>query len=343
MAEISRKPTLEDVARAAGVSRALVSIVMREAPGASEQTRARVLEIADDLGYRPDARARLLARATTRLLGIVYRVDALHHSDLLAPIYDAAETAGYELILSGRTRHHDERHAVNTLLGYRCDALLMLGTDMSEPELNRLSETLPVVLAGRRMSHPAPAIDSVRTDEVAGMRLAVNHLASLGHTEIVHVDGGPGTIQSDRRRGYRAAMAALGLRDRIRIATGDGLVEGGQAAAEAIFSTETHPTAVIAYNDETAFGVMRAVRRLGLAIPGDVSVVGYDGTRVAQLVPRPLTTIRQDAVAIGREAVRLAISRLEGEVASPTDEVLPPGFEAGETTGPVTAPTAGAA
>ena len=313
MADSIRKPTLEDVARAAGVSRALASIVMREAPGASARTRARVMAVADDLGYRPDVRARLLARASTRLLGVEYRVDSLHHADLIAPIYLAAEDAGYELILSGRTRHHDERHAVNTLLGYRCDALLMLGPDLGEPEINRLAETLPVVLAGRRMTHPAIGVDSVRTDEHAGLDLAVRHLAELGHLDIVHIDGGRNTIASDRRRGYRAAMTRLGLSDRIRILDGDGLVDGGIRAGERLLAIEPRPTGVVAYNDETAWGVMRALAGHGVAVPDDISVVGYDDTVLSQAAPRALTTIHQDAEAIGREAVSHAIRRLETE------------------------------
>jgi DNA-binding LacI/PurR family transcriptional regulator len=334
MAESIRKPTLEDVARAAGVSRALVSIVMRKAPGASEATRARVFAVADELGYHPDARARLLARASTRLLGVEYRVDSLHHADLIAPIYLVAREAGYELILSGRTRHHDERHAVGTLLGYRCDALLLLGPELSEPEINRFAATLPVVVVGRRMAHAVPTVDCVRTDEDAGLRLAVDHLAALGHTDIVHVDGGRSTIASDRRRGYRAAMTRLGLRDRIRILDGNGLIDGGLGAVEPFLALEPRPTAVVAYNDETAWGVMRGLSRRGLSVPGDVSVVGYDDTLLSQAAPRALTTIHQDAEAIGRRATRQAIRRLETDIAGATDEVLAPWFVGGETTGP---------
>ena len=178
MADPNRKPTLEDVARSARVSRALVSIVMREAPVASDATRARVREVAERIGYRPDARARLLARSSTRLLGVVYRVNALHHVDLLAPIYDAAEAARYEVILSGRTRSHDSG-MLNTLLDYRCEAILMLGPDLEEAEINRVAGSVPVVLAGRRMVHPAGAVDSIRTDEDQALRLAVDHLVGL--------------------------------------------------------------------------------------------------------------------------------------------------------------------
>ena len=295
-----RKPTLEDVARAAGVSRALVSIVIRDAPGASEQTRVRVLQVADDLGYRPDVRARLLARSSTRLLGVVYRVDSLHHADLLAPIYEAGDACGYELILSAKTRRHDERRAVNTVMGYRCDAILLLGPELPEPEINRLGTSVPVIVVGRRLVHRGDGVETVRTDEDHGMHLAVEHLVSLGHTRIALVGGGPGTMASDRRRGYRSGMARAGLHDRIHIVEGGETGDAGLLAARLLLAEDPSPTAIMTYNDETAWGVMRAAAEVGLAVPRDLSVVGYDGTTFSLYAPPELTTIRQDAESLGR-------------------------------------------
>jgi DNA-binding LacI/PurR family transcriptional regulator len=332
-ANAARKPTLEDVARAAGVSRALVSIVIRDAPGASKGTRARILAIADELGYRPDVRARLLARSASRLLGVTYRVGALHHADLLSPIYQAAESAGYEVILSGKTPRHDERHALDAVVGFRCDAILMLGPVLPEPEIGRFAASMPVVLVGRRLIHATEVIDTVRTDEDAGMRLAVDHLVALGHTRIALVGGGPGTIASDRRRGYRASMTRAGLRDHIQIIEGGEIGEGGRRAGVELLSKQPRPTGVIGFNDESAWGVMRAVADQHLAVPDDISVVGYDGSPLSRLAPRELTTVHQDAESIGRIGVERAISRLEAEVPV-ADVVLSPNLVEGETTGP---------
>ncbi len=235
---MARKPTLEDVARLAGVSRALVSIVIRGVPGASPETRARVMAVAGQLGYRPDVRARLLARTSSRLLGVTFRVGALHHDDLIPSIYAAAEAAGYEVILSGKTIAHDERQAVNALLGYRCDAILMLGPDLSEAELNDIATTIPVIVVGRRLIHHTDTVDVVRTHEHAGMGMAVEHLVRLGHTRITHVDGGPGTMASDRRRGYREHMTRLGLESEIRIVHGGETVEAGRQATAAALDVE---------------------------------------------------------------------------------------------------------
>lgn len=330
----TRKPTLEDVARAAGVSRALVSIVIRGMPGASEETRGRVLRVAADLGYRPDARARLLARASTRLLGVTYRVDSLHHADLLGPIYEEADAAGYELILSAKTRRHDERQAASTVMAYRCDAMLLLGPELPEPEMHRYAATLPVVVVGRRLVRRGDGIEVVRTDEDHGMRLAVDHLVGLGHVRISLVGGGPGTIASDRRRGYRTGMTRAGLRDHVRIVEGGETVDAGLRAAEVLLAATPRPTAIVTYNDEAAWGVMRAAARCGLAVPDDLSVVGYDGTSLSLLAPRTLTTVRQDAESIGRTSVRRAVARLTGAADAQWETVFRPSLVRGETTAP---------
>jgi DNA-binding LacI/PurR family transcriptional regulator len=330
---MGRTPTLEDVARSAGVSRALVSIVIRGVPGASPETRARVMAVADQLGYRPDVRARLLARTSSRLLGVTFRVGALHHDDLIPSIYAAAEAAGYEVILSGKTIAHDDRQAVNALLGYRCDAILMLGPDLSEAELNDIAASIPVVVVGRRLVHRTDTVDVVRTHEDAGMGMAVEHLVRLGHTRITHVDGGPGTMASDRRRGYREQMTRLGLRSEIRIVRGGETTEAGHRATAATLDTEPLPTAVICYNDECAWGLIRVAAERGLAIPRDLSVLGYDGSPLARLAPRQLTTVHQDSDALGRRSVEHAIARIE-DGAPVTDVVLTPSFVPGETTGP---------
>jgi DNA-binding LacI/PurR family transcriptional regulator len=332
----TRKPTLVDVAKAAGVSRALVSIIVRGAPGASDETRARVLAMAEELGYRPDTRARLLARSASRLLGVTYKVGSLHHADLLSPIYETAEAAGYEVILSGQTHQHDEHRAINVLLGYRCDAMLMISPDMTEAELQRLATTMPVLSLGRRMLHGAGGVDVVRTDEDTGIRLAVEHLVGLGHRRIAHVDGGHRTIASDRRRPYREHMTRLGLRDEIHVVTGGDDGESGRRGARALFAGDRLPTAVIVYNDESAWGVMRTLADHGLAVPQDVSVVGYDGSAVARMAPHELTTIRQDVAGLGHRAVERLIARLEQDVPV-GDLVLVPTFAPGETTGPAPA------
>jgi len=320
-----RRPTLEDVARAAGVSRALVSIVIRGAPGASDATRERVLGVAAEIGYRPDARARLLATSSTQLIGVVFNVQHAFHADLLAGIYAAAGLARYEVVLSGTTPAHDERRAIDALLGYRCDALLLLGPDGSGRRLAEIAARLPVVVVGRRVDAVASiGADAIRTDDAAGMRLAVEHLVGLGHRDIVHVDGGSGVKALDRRRGYRAAMTRAGLADRIRIVRGGQTAEHGAAAGAVIRALPVLPTGIVAFDDDCAFGVVDALRTAGIAVPADVSVVGYDGSRFSRFPLSDLTTVGQDAAALASLAVTRAVARLGGYGGTDRDVVLAP-------------------
>lgn len=317
-----RRPTLEDVATASGVSRALVSIVIRGAPGASDATRERVLRVAAELGYRPDVRARLLATTSTQLIGVVFNVQHAFHADLLAGIYATAERVGYEVVLSGTTPDHDERRAVDTLLGYRCDALLLLGPDETERRIAELAGRLPVVVIGRRAT--ARLADVVRTDDGIGMRLAVDHLAGLGHRNIIHVDGGPGVKASDRRRGYHAAMTRADLSDHIRILPGGQTAELGARAGHAIVAMKARPTAVVAFDDDCAFGLIDSVQSAGISVPGSLSVVGYDGSRFSRFPLSHLTTVGQDAAELAAIGVRRAVARLQGYEGPDRDVVLQP-------------------
>ncbi len=209
----SRRPTLQDVADLAGVSRALVSIVIRDVPGASDATRVRVKAAADELGYRPDNAARLLRQHRSRLIGVSYVAAQTFHAELLDEIYDAAERLRYDVVLSAVSDRRPGSRAVCTLLDDRCEAILLLGSQAPESEIVDLAAKVPVVVLARKM--PSVHVDVVRTDDEAGAVMAVNHLVGLGHRSIVHVDGGRGPGAQERRQGYRKAMRAAGLESRI--------------------------------------------------------------------------------------------------------------------------------
>ncbi|MCO7239248.1 LacI family DNA-binding transcriptional regulator, partial [Aeromicrobium sp. CnD17-E] len=144
------RTTLADVAREAGVSVALVSIVMRDAPGASDATRARVRDVADRLGYVPDQRARLLRSTDTRLLGVTFDLHQPFHGDLVEHLYAAAADHGYDVAISAVAPSRDERSAVQALRRERCDALVLLGPDLSPDELAALGADLPTLVVARR-------------------------------------------------------------------------------------------------------------------------------------------------------------------------------------------------
>ena len=328
----SRPPTLEDVATRAGVSRALVSIVVRGVPGASEATRERVLQIAADLGYRPDSRARLLAGRQSRLIGVTLVLNHPFHADLAEGIYTAAEPLGYEVVLSAVTEQRDSRRAINTLLDYRCAAAILVGAVVREPGLSVLGERLPVVVLGQRAR--STAVDVVRMADAKGMRLAVDHLVGLGHREIVHVDGGRGPGSADRRNGYREAMRRHGLADRIRIVAGGQSEEDGADAARELTDSGPPPSAVLTYNDRAAVGLLDVFVRAGIAVPDDTSVVGYDDSQVARLPYLRLTTVSQDAARMAQLAVERAVARLQHEDVAQREVVLTPHLAVRGTTAP---------
>ena len=321
------------MAAAAGVSTALVSIVVRGAPGASDTTRQRVLRIADELGYRPDTHARLLRSARTRLLGVVFGVQHAFHGDLLAGLYASADRHGYTLALSAVTPGRDEQRAVDDLVQDRCEGLVLLGPELPTPVLTGLAARLPVVVVARAVR--SATVDVVRTADAHGLEQAVDHLVDLGHRRIAHVDGGRAPGAGERRRGYRRAMRRHGLDEQVSIVPG-GLTEDDAAAAVAHLLDGPLPSALAVFNDRCAVGVLAALRAAGVDVPGQVSVVGYDDSRLARLHTVRLTTIGQDTNALADLAVARAAARLDGSPVSAREQVVAPHLVVRDTTGPPT-------
>ena len=325
----NRRPTLADVAARAGVSTALVSIVMRDAPGASTATRDRVRRAAAEIGYRPDSRARLLRSSRSRLLGVVFGVQADFHGDLVSGLYAAADRVGYELALSAVTPGRDEQRAVGSLLQDRCEALVLLGPQSPTAALADLATRLPVVVVARPVR--SSAVDVVRTADDEGARLAVEHLLALGHRDVVHVDGGRAPGAAERRRGYREALRTHGFE--AHVLPGGPTEEDGAAAARRLLSGPL-PGAVTVFNDRCALGLLDVLRRAGRTVPGDVSVVGYDDSRIARLSSVDLTSVAQDVEQLTTLAVGRALERLDSTPVRQRELVVPPRLVVRTTTAP---------
>jgi DNA-binding LacI/PurR family transcriptional regulator len=321
-ADRSPAVTMADVAARAGVSRALVSIVFRGVQGASEESRERVMRAAADLGYRPDRRARLLGSHRSRTVGVLFGLHDEFHTEVVEHLYQAVEGAGLELALGATAQTRSEQIAVQSLLEFRCEALVLVGPRMRRRELDELTGQLPVVVLARELSRAS--CDVVRTDDEQGARLAVEHLIGLGHRAIVHVDGqrAPGAAQ--RRRGYRSAMAAAGMAARSCVVPGGLTDEDGERAGVELFSGRSAPTAVAAFNDHCAAGLLAVARRRGVGVPEELSLVGYDDSHIAGLASIDLTTVAQDAGALARAALDLAVRRTEGLDEPPAEIVIPP-------------------
>jgi DNA-binding LacI/PurR family transcriptional regulator len=322
----ARRATLADVAHAAGVSTALVSIVMRGTPGASPANRDRVMQVAKDLGYVPDSRARVLRQGRSHLLGVMFGVQHPFHADLVEGIYAAAEPAGYDVVLSAVAATRRETRAVDTLIADRCEALILLGPQSPKHYLTGLAARRPVVVVARSVTEPT--LDVVRTEDAEGLRLAVDHLVELGHQRIAHIDGGDAPGAAQRRRGYRTAMHRHGLDAHIDIRHGGVTEDSGAKATTALLAEAALPTGILAFNDRCATGVLDTLLRAGVKIPDQVSVVGFDDTHLAGFSHIDLTTVRQDATLMARLAVQRAIQRLTDPTGtSPNDKrdlVIPP-------------------
>lgn len=313
-------PTMEDVAREAGVSRALVSLVVRQSPKVSDARRERVLAAADRLGYRPNANARSLASKETRLLGVV-----LHelHNPFYAEIQDGiAATAadhGYRVLIATSAPRHGEQEALETFLELRADGLILVGSRLPTQAIRSVASTTPTVIVARDVR--STLVDSIKSDERVGARLVVQHLVELGHRRITHVDGGSGAGAGSRRDGYRLAMREHRLRPVV--VPGDYTDAAGARAAETLLASRVVPTAVFAANDFVAAGLVNRLAESGVRVPEDVSVVGYDNTYLAALHHVSLTTVDQPRPAMGTRAVELLLERFAGRTAPRRDRMIP--------------------
>ncbi len=326
------RPTMQDIADRVGVSKALVSLVFRKAPGPSAETRARVFAAADELGYRVNRTAALMSARRTHLLGVTAEVRNTFHAELVEYIVSAADRAGYEVVLGAITPTHSESRVIETLLDFRCEGIILLGPVASISELIKLSERVPVVSVGRRLS--IPTLDVIRAADSRGIAAVVDHLVGLGHRHIVYIAGGSGSIRTDRRDGYLRAMKRHGHDKHVTVVDGDFTETSGIAAAEALLAAAELPTAVVAANDRMAIGVLDTLRRAGVDVPRQVSVTGFDNSPMARLSHLDLTTVSQAPLEQADRAVSAVTERLDASRTEPVVSVLTPQLIIGTTTAP---------
>lgn len=326
MTHPARRPaTMRDVAERAGVSRSLVSTVFRDVPGASPATRERVLQAASDLDYRPDERARQLRSHHSTLIGVTLTATQPFHVALVELLHDAVDLSGYELSITFSTDTRTLERATDGLLAQRCAAMVLIGPKAPPDEIAALafaSGDVPVIVADRQLS--LPNVDAVRIDDTAAMRQLVGHLVDLGHCEIWHA-GGTGYVSADPRLdGYLTAMAEHGLADRAHVVEAGGSAREGAAAAMRLLDAGRKPTAVVAYNDRVACGMIDVFWRNQLRVPQDISVVGFDNITEAAMPHMDITTIEQRPEDLTGAIVDLLLHRLGGEPAAGL-HLMPPG------------------
>ena len=313
--------TSREVAARAGVSRTTVSMVLNDpkVSAIGEETRARVLEAAAQLGYTPNSAARVLVRGRTETIGLVLSQPELLTIDGFVPqlvlgISRVAEQLGYRMLFE--TVHDPERSSAYLELvgGKRIDGLIVLNPRVEDGGLRRLIDTgFPVVLVGT-IRHPKEY--SVNFHTGAAVRALVDHLASLGHTRIAHLAlSAPGPIATNARLvGFRRAMQLAGLEvDERLIAHGAYSAESGQGATAELLRGGARFSALFAGNDTLALGAMAALREHGLRVPEDVAVVGFDDLPFSAFTNPPLTTVRNPGIAQGELAAQKLLALLRHE------------------------------
>lgn len=315
--------SIVDVALRAGVSAATVSRALRGLPHVNEETRRRVQQAASDLNYVASPAGTGLASGRTRTVGVVVPLFARwFFSQLVAATEGVLSSRDYDLLLynlgddAGRARFFDRLP-----LRRRVDAVLVLALPLTTEEVSRLQTLrVPVVVVGARQ----PAFPTVRIDDEAGARQAVQHLINLGHRSVSMIsaleDDDPGFASAPQRRAaFHEAIAHLGPVDHV-VAGAWGL-EGGARAMEQVLAGDKLPTAIFSEYDEMAFGALLTLRRAGLRVPGDVSIVGFDDHAMAQVVD--LTTVSQPVHEQGELAATLLMEGLLNRDREPMDLVLP--------------------
>lgn len=311
-----------DVADLVGVSRQAVGLVFRGDKGISAETRERILQAADELGYQPDVAAQSLRQRASKHLGVVFSPNHSAEVDIVDALYPAAAAGGYGVVLSALTSTRNAAAAIDEVQGYRCAALLLVGLTIDQQDLRRIAARIPVVSIGGNHAGDTGA-DYVRSAGDVGIRLAVEHLYSLGHRDIAYVDGRDMSSASVRQQGYVEACRRLKLRRRTIPIPGDYVEEAGATAARILLRDKSFPTAVVTANDHAAVGLIHTCLQAGIRIPADLSVTGFDDSRVSQLSYVDLTTARQDGEQMAQAAVSAALSRISGRH-EPIESVITP-------------------
>jgi LacI family transcriptional regulator len=316
---------IREIARLSGVSVATVSRVLNDSANVSEEVRERVLGHARRLDYVPSAAARTLVGGRSQLIGVVVNTGAGHpdlkhpfFQDVLVALKDELGEHDYDLLLASK------RSFLRSALEHRVDGLVLMGVDRNAEDLETvLARRIPTVfvdlqLRGERAGY-------VTSDNVMGGRLAVEHLAALGHTRIATITGLAHTTPGgDRLSGYRDGLRVHGLPERPEyVCEGDFYPDSGSVQMQALLALPEPPTAVFAASDDMAMGALSAIAQASLSVPGDVSLVGFDDDEVAPLLRPPLSTVRQNKPALGAAAGAALIRLIESEDATPPELVLP--------------------
>lgn len=307
--------TLKMVAERAGVSVNTVSRAINNKSDINEETKKRVLKVAQELGYVQNATAVALRTKKTRTLGVVIADNRNpFYAEVLNGIEEAAREKNYHIILANTQRDYQkEEEAINLLLAKRVDGLLITPVQDRNDDIKKLIEAnIPFVIVGRDFENIE--VDAVYNDEVKGGFFATEYLIKKGHKRIAFINGFLHKSPAQGRlEGYKKALKEHGIPlDDMMVSVGDIDVEDGYERTKQMLEKNLDFTAIFAYNDMMAFGAMQVIKEKGLRIPEDIGLVGYDDIPFSSLISPSLSTIRLKKQELGAESVKLLLSRING-------------------------------
>ncbi len=329
-----RAPSIRDVARLAGVSHQTVSRVLNNHPSIRESTKARVLQVMEELQYRPNRAARALSHGRSRTIGVLTAQSSEYGpASSIAAIQDAAREAGYYVNTANLAAVDEEsiEAALRHLMLQEVEGIVVIAPQVRVFDvLEQLSITVPFVSlqsTGHGDDH------ALSVDQIAGARMATRHLIDLGHRRIYHLAGPQDWIEAEARmRGFLDEMGAMDVPTTAPI-LGDWTADFGYHAGRELFSRPDF-TAIFSSNDQMALGLMHAARDAGLDLPREMSIVGFDDIPEAAHFWPPLTTVRQDFGELGRRCVALLLNNIPGSEPIPDGEPIMPRLIVRDSTAP---------
>ena len=305
--------SIKDIARVAGVSHSTVSRALSDSPLVNAQTKTHIRKLAADMGYSPDDQARSLVMGRTRTIGVVVTtIDDPFIGEIVQAVESTAQDYGYAVILaSSRSEPEREIAAVGMLRSKRVDGVIVTSSRVGalyQDHLDRLG--VPVVLINSHSRQEGLYTFAVNVDNRHGARLATEHLIQLGHNRVAYVTGpADHSDDLDRLAGYRQVLDEAGIPfDPVLVVPGTGRMDGGEGALPVLLRAGAPPTAVFCYNDMTAIGLLRAARQIGLVVPNDLAIVGFDDIPLASYACPSLTTVAQPKPEMGKRAVEMVLA-----------------------------------
>lgn len=318
----SRQPvTLAEVAREAGVSPSTVSRILNGTAQVRAAKVAQVRAAVEKLGYKPNAFARGLATGASGSVGVLTQdIASPFYGDALSGIERGLMGSGYSpLIISGHWRTDDEEHAIELFMSRRVEALIVLGGHLPEAELQGLAHQLPVAVLGRQVSFPTPGSISLALDNRQAAHDLVTYLLDRGHRRIGHITGPRDHADArERLAGYRQALEDRGLPFQPSLVVqGDFLEPSGLIGTQRLLAQHPDMTAIFSANDQMAYGARLALYRMGLRVPEDMSLVGFDDLPGSTYTTPPLTSVRQPMAEMGHWLARFVVAQLIGQETEP--------------------------